>query len=106
MVFKCKHSEMVPLRVILVFVLAIVRSGGEVKLENHQRILESPKGQEIGGRMKEQEEAGRRSSRDLGQFKRPTTLQRMLEEASCYLWMVSIQCQSVTENSKHKRHHC
>ena len=81
---------MVPLGVALCLFLAIVGAGGEVKvdIENHQRVQESSKEEEMEGRQgsKEHDEGGRRSSRELQQFERPTTLQRMLEEASLFGW--------------------
>ena len=104
---------MVPLGVTLYLLLVSAGSGGEVKvdIENHQRVLESTKEQEIKERpnTKEQEEDGRRSSRELEYFERPTTLQRMLEEASCHFgWCpFSVNLQSVNlclENSKQKSH--
>ena len=80
---------MVPLGVVLYLVLAIVGGGGEVKvdIDNHQRVAESTKEQEMEGRPRSKEhDGGRRSSRELQQFQRPTTLQRMLEEASLFRW--------------------
>ena len=77
---------MLPPLVALYFVLAIVRGGGEVKVDNnidkHQRVVEITKEEEGEARLtKEEQEGGERSSREL-LFERPTTLQRMLEEAS------------------------
>ena len=90
---------MLPLRVAFYLLLAIAGGGGEVKVDKQQRVLESrSKEQEREGRgRKEQEEGGlQRSSRDLEQFERPTTLQRMLEEASSHFGrsvsMVLIRC--------------
>ena len=81
---------MVQLGVVLYLVLAIVGGGaGEVKvdIDNQQRVPESTKEQEMEGRPRSKEhEEGRRSSRELQQFQRPTTLQRMLEEASLFRW--------------------
>ena len=73
---------MLPPLVALYFVLAIVRGGGEVKVDKHQRVVEITKEEEGEARLtKEEQEGGERSSREL-LFERPTTLQRMLEEAS------------------------
>ena len=84
---------MVPLGVVLYLVLAIVGSGGEVKgnIDNQQRVPESTKEQEMEGRPRSKEqEGGQRSSRELKKFERPTTLQRMLEEASHFGLRVSV----------------
>ena len=94
---------MLPLVVAFYLLLTIAGGGGEVKIGEHQGALENRKEQEREGRdLKEQEREGReskeeqeggleRSPRELLQrFDRPTTLQRMLEEASNFGKSVSI----------------
>ena len=73
---------MLPLSVALYLLLAIEGGGGEVEVDKHQRVFEITRAEEGEARQsKEELEEGRgRSSRDL--FEQPTTLQRMLEEAS------------------------
>ena len=83
---------MLPLSVALYLLLAIVGGGGEVEVDKHQQVLWITKEQEGEARqIKEEQEGGRRSSREL--FERPTTLQRMLEEASNYVSIAWIQCE-------------
>ena len=85
---------MLPLVVAFYLLLTIAGGGGEVKMGKHQEVLENRKEQEREGReSKEEEQEGglERSSRELLQrFDRPTTLQRMLEEASNFGKSVSI----------------
>ena len=80
---------MLPLGVALLLLLAIVGGSAEVKvdIDNHQVSKE----QEIEERPRSKEqEGGQRSSRELKKFERPTTLQRMLEEASHFGLRVSV----------------
>ena len=72
---------MLPLSVALYLLLSIVGGGGEVEVDKHKRVLEITREQEGEARQsKEKQQGGGRSSREL--FEQPTTLQRMLEEAS------------------------
>ena len=84
---------MLPLVVAFYLLLTIAGGGGEVKIGKHQGVLENRKEQEREGKeSKEEQEGGlERSPRELLQrFDRPTTLQRMLEEASNFGKSVSI----------------
>ena len=83
---------MLPLSVALYLLLAIEGGGGEVEVDKHQRVFEITREEEGEARLikeehegearqsKEGQEGRGRGSREL--FEQPTTLQRMLEEAS------------------------
>ena len=71
---------MLPLSVALYLLLAIEGGGGEVEVDKHKRVFEITRAEEGEARQSKEEQGRGRSSRDL--FEQPTTLQRMLEEAS------------------------